>query len=300
MKICLDAGHYGKYNKSPADGRYYESDMVWKLHLMLKRYLEEYGIQVTTTRTSQEPDRPLYDRGAASKGCDLFISLHSNATGTGVNNAVDYPVSYCSINHTADDIGLALAKAVQVTMQTKQAARIEHRAGSNGDYYGVLRGASAVGTPALILENSFHTNSTMTAWLLNYANLERLAKAESDVIAAHYGIQKEKKSGWKQEDGGWRFYNGDTGEYVRNNWHHDIEKDLWYWFNGAGMMVTNTWYQYKSGWYYLNADGVMLKGTLIAESGKVYCLDSDGKMIVEPVTLTPDQDGALRYPGLAG
>jgi N-acetylmuramoyl-L-alanine amidase len=106
------------------------------------------------------------------------------------------------------------------------------------------------------------------------------------------------KSGWKQEDGGWRFYNGDTGEYVRNDWHHDIEKDLWYWFNGAGIMVTSTWYQHKGGWYYLNADGVMIKGTLIAESEKVYCLDSEGKMIVEPVTLTPDQNGALKYPGL--
>ncbi len=299
MKICLDAGHYGKYNKSPADGRYYESDMVWKLHLMLKRYLEEYGMQVITTRVDQATDRALYDRGTASAGCNLFISLHSNATGSGLNNNVDYPESYCAINGRADDIGLALAKAVQVTMQTKQAARIEHRAGNNGDYYGVLRGASAVGTPALILEHSFHTNASVTAWLLNNENLVRLAKAEADVIAAHFGIQKEKKSGWKQEDGGWRFYNGDNGEYVRNNWHHDIEKDLWYWFDGAGMMVTNTWYQYKGGWYYLNADGVMLKGTLIAESEKVYCLDSEGKMVVEPVMLTPGQDGALQYPGLA-
>ena len=113
-----------------------------------------------------------------------------------------------------------------------------------------------------------------------------------------WSIVLVKKSGWKEEDGGWRFYNGDTGECIRNDWHHDIEKDLWYWFDGAGMMITNKWYQYKGGWYYLNADGVMLKGTLIAESGKVYCLDSDGKMIVEPVTLTPGDDGALKYPGL--
>ncbi|MGL6217266.1 MAG: N-acetylmuramoyl-L-alanine amidase family protein, partial [Lacrimispora sphenoides] len=196
MKICLDAGHNGKYNKSPADGRYFESDMVWKLHLMLKRYLEEYGIQVITTRTDQATDRALYGRGTASAGYNLFVSLHSNATGSGLNNSVDYPVSYCGINGRADNIGLLLAKAVQVTMQTKQAARIEHRAGSNGDYYGVLRGATAVGTPALILEHSFHTNAVATAWLLNDANLERLVKAEADVIAAHYGIQKEKKTGW--------------------------------------------------------------------------------------------------------
>ena len=41
MKICLDAGHQGRYNQSPADHRYYESVMVWKLHLLQKKYLEE-------------------------------------------------------------------------------------------------------------------------------------------------------------------------------------------------------------------------------------------------------------------
>ena len=37
MKICLDAGHYGYYNQSPANKSYYESKMVWKLHLKLKK-----------------------------------------------------------------------------------------------------------------------------------------------------------------------------------------------------------------------------------------------------------------------
>jgi glucan-binding YG repeat protein len=99
------------------------------------------------------------------------------------------------------------------------------------------------------------------------------------------------QSGWQKEEGEWRFYNGDTGLPIQNDWHHDIEKDLWYRFDGAGLMVTNKWYQYKGDWYYLNSDGVMLKGTLIAESGKVYCLDKDGKILVEPITLIPDQDG---------
>ena len=31
---------------------------------------------------------------------------------------------------------------------------------------------------------------------------------------------------------------------------------------------------------------------------KWYVLDDEGRMITEPVTLTPDKDGALRYPGL--
>lgn len=109
----------------------------------------------------------------------------------------------------------------------------------------------------------------------------------------------EKKSGWKEEDGGWRFYNGDTGECVRNDWHHDLEKDLWYWFDGAGLMITNTWYQYNGPWYYLGPDGAMCQSQLVENSGKIYAVDVDGKMITEPVTLTPDQDGTLQYPGLA-
>ena len=69
VKVCLDAGHYGKYNRSPAVSSYYESDMTWKLHNYLKKELEAFGIGVVTTRTNQNTDRALYERGAASKGC---------------------------------------------------------------------------------------------------------------------------------------------------------------------------------------------------------------------------------------
>lgn len=34
--ICLDAGHEEKYNRSPAVPEYYESEINWKLHLLLK------------------------------------------------------------------------------------------------------------------------------------------------------------------------------------------------------------------------------------------------------------------------
>ena len=44
--VCLDAGHYGKYNRSPAVPAYYESVRMWDLHLLLKAELEKYGIEV--------------------------------------------------------------------------------------------------------------------------------------------------------------------------------------------------------------------------------------------------------------
>ena len=292
MRICLDAGHYGKYNQSPVDGRYYESDMVWKLHLLQRQYLEEYGVEVLLTRGSKGLDLDLYGRGAASAGCDLFISDHSNAAG---KESVDYPVSYCAINGSADGIGILLAQCVEKVMGTRQDARIEHRSGSHGDYYGVIRGATAVGTPGIILEHSFHTNPQATAWLLDDRNLDRLAKAEAEAIAQYYGLEKTRKSGWLHEDGGERFYLGDTGRYIQNDWYQ--YENNWYWFDGAGHMVTNTWYQYKSAWYYLGEDGAMVKG-LLNDSGGWYYLDQEGRMATAPVLLTPDEDGALQLPGL--
>lgn len=193
VKVCLDAGHYGKYNRSPANGSYYESDMVWTLHLLQKQYLEEYGIEVITTRSTQALDRALYDRGAASKGCDLFVSDHSNAVASGINESVDYPVAFVLLDGSSTEIGLKLAEVIQKVMGTGQKARTATRKGNNGEYYGVLRGAAAVGTPGIILEHSFHTNAKTTNWLLNVSNLRQLAQSEADAIAAYLGVKKREE-----------------------------------------------------------------------------------------------------------
>lgn len=192
VKICLDAGHYGKYNQSPAILAYYESDMNWKLHNYLKKELEKFGINVVTTRENQNTDKALYERGTVSKGCDLFISIHSNAVGNGVNEDVDYPVAYVLLDGSSTDIGVKLAKTVEYVMDTVQNGRTATRRGENGEYYGVLRGAAAVGTPGIIMEHSFHTNGRITKWLLDDANLQKLAVAEAECIAKHYGISKKE------------------------------------------------------------------------------------------------------------
>jgi len=302
MKICLDAGHFGKYNQSPADNGYYESELVWKLHLLQKKYLERYGIEVITTRDDPDTDRRLFERGAASRGCDLFISDHTNAVGSGVNNSVDYPAAYCAINGSADGIGMALAQCVEVIIETSQEARIEHRRGKNGDYYGVLRGATAVGTPALILEHSFHTNAEIVRWLMNEGNLDRLARAEADTIALYYNIEDPlpgTKSGWVEEDGGWRFYLEDSGEPVRNDWYRDGWD--WYWFDGAGLMVADTWKTGADGrWYYLKPDGAMARSQWIVWKDELYRVEDDGSMFEGELCLATDDTGALRPERIRG
>ncbi len=85
-------------------------------------------------------------------------------------------------------LGQQLANVVHQVMGTAQAGTIWKRQGDNGDYYGVLRGATKVGTPAILLEHSYHTNLRATNWLLSDANLQKMAEAEADVIAAFFGL----------------------------------------------------------------------------------------------------------------
>lgn len=194
IKICLDAGHYGKYNRSPAIPEYYESDMNWKLHLMLKEELEEYGIEVITTREKQEKDKALFDRGEMSEGCDLFLSIHSNSTGDGeVKESIDRPVAIVQLDGRGDELGQLLADCVARVMGTKQPGEFYSRKGSRGEYYGVLRGAAAVGTMGILLEHSFHTNTRSTMWLLDDSNLRMLAINEARLLYEYFSERKEEK-----------------------------------------------------------------------------------------------------------
>lgn len=181
FKVCLDAGHYGNYNAGAVKG-YYESARMWKLTELLAKELTARGITVIKTRSNQATDLALTSRGKKAKGCDLFLSMHSNAASV---ESVDYPVAYVPLNDTGTAIGQKLSDIVADVMGTVQKGRTATRKGSGGaDYYGVIRGAVAVGVPGVILEHSFHTNPKAAAWLMVDANLKKLAQAEAECIAA--------------------------------------------------------------------------------------------------------------------
>ncbi len=196
-KICLDAGHYGKINVSPTIPEYYESEQMWELHLLLKKQLERYGFEVIQTRAKQEVNLGVELRGLAAKGCDLFLSLHSNAVGSyTMDESVDYPLAFVPLNGSADELGKLLTEVVAKVMETEQEGRVATRRfdeeeNRDLDYYGVIRGAASVGVPAILLEHSFHTNSRIVRWLLDDGNLDRLASEEARVIAEYFGVVKE-------------------------------------------------------------------------------------------------------------
>ena len=127
-RICLDAGHFGKYNRSAVVPAFYESEFNWKFHLLLKKHLEEKGFAVTLTRENKDVDRDLYERGRSAKGHDLFISVHANWA---ARETADYPLAIVPIDGSGDEIGLKLAQCIAKTMGTKETGVINSKKSSN-------------------------------------------------------------------------------------------------------------------------------------------------------------------------
>ncbi len=189
VKIVLDPGHGQNYNKG-AVAPYYEGNQMFKLAYYLKPELERYGIAVKVTRSKVTDDPALSTRGKAAKGYDLFLSLHSNAPGNNASNysAIRGTSIYDSVTRPNKALADALGQAIAKTMGHNFRGT-NYRRGNNGDFYGVLRNAIAVGVPsAILIEHGFHTNPDDCRWLLDDNNLKKLAKAEAEVIAAHYKI----------------------------------------------------------------------------------------------------------------
>lgn len=236
-KICLDAGHYGKINRSNVYPSYYESNMTWKLYLLLKKELEKYGFEVIGTRDNKDVDLDLHLRGMKSKGCDLFISLHSNACETeSVDRAVVIP--YQDINWTdiddksraiAERLGACVTDVMELSSYQIYPKKADYDRDGNGklddEYYGVLYGSRKVGVAGVIVEHGFHTNTYCAKWLSEDSNLEKLAKAEAKVIADYFGIKNtdNEPSAWSKEAVEWAIKNkilqGDeNGDYkLRDN-----------------------------------------------------------------------------------
>lgn len=205
IKIMVDPGHYAGFNKSNVYSAYCEGDKMWTLAQLLIDELKSYGFTVGRTKPSIN-DYPknngadyVYGRGSKAQGYDLFISLHSNACNT---ESVDRAVVIFPMSAAGRELAVKLGESVKTVMGVSSyqmmqrdyntgAYYYDQKARSGKDYYGVIRGAMAVGAKAaIIIEHGFHTNKKCAMWLSNDANLKALAKAEAKVIADYYGVKK--------------------------------------------------------------------------------------------------------------
>lgn len=229
MKICLDPGHFGSnYNPGVAAG-YVESNFTWDYYWLMKERLEKYGVEVIGTRATKD-DYPknskgedaLQVRGRTAAGCDLFISIHSNATGTPEKPRPE--VNSVFTHWSVRSGGEELAKIIGNTLtdffrkewgscQDPTMYSEESKKYPGYDYFGVLKGASQVGVPGIIVEHSFHTNPTYCEWAMVPGNIERMADLEVEAIAKYYGLVKQEQKYYIYLDTNLK--KGDKGDKVR-------------------------------------------------------------------------------------
>ena len=196
VKICIDPGHSKGQNRSPVVPEYIEGERMFALGHLLKKELERYqDVQVLITREKVTDNPSLYERGNMAKGCEVLVSLHSDAADISKAGGkdVDRSTAFYPISGNGKDLAEKLTATVASTMGLKQGGKIKTRVNSagNADCYGVIRHAVAAGSVGLIMEHGFHTNEAVCRWLLNDSNIGKLAKAEAKVLADYYGLKKK-------------------------------------------------------------------------------------------------------------
>jgi len=186
--IVIDPGHYGGYNKGVCPG-YYEGNTMLKLAKFLGADLLSMGATVKYTRTTNEENPTLQQRGQMAANADLFISMHSDASD---NPAASGVTSFYSVRQPltrpfAIQIGEAAAGAMGNSFRGAVARESETTPGY--DYLGVLRAAVAAGAKnAFLIEHGFHTNMEDCLTLSDDAALRRIAAAEAAVIGEYFQL----------------------------------------------------------------------------------------------------------------
>lgn len=216
FKVHLDPGHYGsKYNQSLVNKSYYESNMTWTLTNYLKDELEKRGVEVTLSRSKKEDNPSLYNRGYGSKGCNLFLSIHSNACN---KESIDYPAIIRGYDKKeADEFAKKFGQLIKDLMKTQNNYNImTKKSDAGGEWYGVLNGADKAGlTYYYIIEHSFHTNKKAVNWLMKDSNLKLLAQKEADLICEYFKVEvkKEEKKYYRIRKS-WKDANSQIGAYT--------------------------------------------------------------------------------------
>ena len=186
MKIILDAGHgYSTPGKRSPDGLK-EYEINRSIANYLKDILLSYsGVSITFVHNDQQ-DVPLQartDKANGQKG-ELYISLHSNASGNG--NDWDSATGIETYVHpTASSQTLALAKKIQRNLIV--ATGMKDRGVKTANFH-VLREARM---PSILVECGFMTNKDDAKLLKTPFYQKACAESIAKAIAADFKLKKK-------------------------------------------------------------------------------------------------------------
>lgn len=185
--VYLDPGHGGTdtANGSP-DGTYKEHEFTLDMGRRIKAHLERCGVSVGMTRT-EDTSVGLSRRAetANAAGADLYVSLHSNASGSGWSSASGLCVYTYAEGGERDDLANAILRRVNESG--------EIGIFSAGLYHSKFAVLAQTTMPACLVEFAFHTNRS------DVEKLKSAAWRESLAIATAKGILDKLGVAWAEE-----------------------------------------------------------------------------------------------------
>lgn len=188
-KVVLDPGHGAETaGKRSPDGTYLEHEFNLDMANRVKAELERHGVEVVMTRTTPN-DVTLANRVkiSNSENPDLFVSIHSNASGNGWTAPSGFGI-YTSV---AGDTAERNKAAKKIIARAKEA-----NIGLWGD--GLFHDASLyvlknTTAPAVLIEHGFHTNKVEVEKLKSPQYRAELASVDAKGILDYMGIPYVEK-----------------------------------------------------------------------------------------------------------
>lgn len=187
--VVLDPGHgVETAGKRSPDGKYLEHEFALDMANRLKEQLERHGVKVILTR-STENDVSLQARVKTANNAnpDLFVSLHSNASGETWTDPSGYGIYTSAAGESA-----GRNKAANAILARVKAAGIS--LWGNGLFHDislyVLKNTTA---PAVLIEHGFHTNINEVELLKTDVYRDLLAKVDAQGILDYLGIAWEEE-----------------------------------------------------------------------------------------------------------
>lgn len=176
VKVLIDPGHGGSDvgTSNPRTGTI-EKGITLKIGNMVVEELEKYSnIEVVTTRTD-DTFVSLDDRNKieSDNNCDLFVSIHCNATPDGKSNADGVETFYWREDGEQSKM---LAQKVHESITSNLSVRDR---GIKRENYQVLRNSKS---PSILIETGFLTSNEEEKRLLDEDYQAQLAKYIADGI----------------------------------------------------------------------------------------------------------------------
>ena len=182
MKVCLDPGHGTKEMNQSPDGTYIEHEFALDTANRIRTHLVRCGVIVKLTREdSSTPALTTRATIANTFNADLFVSLHSNATGGSGWNDTAHGLSvwtYATGGERDKAANLFLDQISAVGVETF-GSKLYHSG------FAVLKYTNM---PAYLVEYAFHTNKADVELLKSDTHRDKLAIATAKAICEYGGV----------------------------------------------------------------------------------------------------------------